>query len=148
MKNPEYHRTARVPMLDVEVWAGTGEGGQGTLVRHSYYKKPSTSPLVFHARGACPARQKIIILAEEMKRRLFNQDRSHSVEERMVDGKIFIQKLIDSGYDKATRLEILKAGIKRYYRLRLQEAAGNRRLYRSGNDLLQHRTLKPLKTRA
>ena len=65
----------------------------------------------------------------------------------MSDIKVFIQKMSDSGYDKATRGEILKSGLKRYYRLRLQEEAGCRRLYRSGQDLQQGRTLKPMKVR-
>ena len=45
--------------------------------------------------------------------------------------KDLIQKLADSGYGKEMRIEILKAGIKRYYRLILQEIAGVRSLYRS-----------------
>ena len=82
-----------------------------------------------------------------MKRRLFNQDRIHSLDDRMVDIKIFIQKLVDSGYEKETRGEILRSGIKRYYRLRLQEETGTRKLYRSATDMKVGRILKPLKTR-
>ena len=74
------------------------------IVRHSYNEKPSTSPLVFHARGACPSRQKIIILAEELKRRMFNQDRRHTIEERMSDIKVYIQKMVDSGQLKCKEL--------------------------------------------
>ena len=64
----------KVPMLDLQVW--TESKGLGTQIRHTYYEKTVTSPLVFHSRGACPTKQKIIILAEETKRHLYNQDRS------------------------------------------------------------------------
>ena len=64
-------------------------------------------------------KQKIIVLAEETKCRLFNQDRAHSVEDRLRDLKALVQKMADSEYGKDTRQEIFKAGIKRYYRLLL-----------------------------
>ena len=68
---PERHLSKQVPMLDVAVWVETDQGGNPT-VRHTYYEKPSTSPLVFHGRGACSVRQKIVVMAEEGKRRLLN----------------------------------------------------------------------------
>ena len=132
-------------MLDVRVW--TEEKGQGTTIRHSFYEKPLTSPLVFHNRGACPTKQKIIILAEETKRRLFNQDRAHQVDERLKDITVLIQKMANSGYGRDMRKEILVAGIKRYYRLVLQELAGGRSLYRPLDEMAPQRRMKALKTR-
>ena len=92
-------------------------------------------------------KQKIILLAEETKRRLLNQDRAHTVEDRLGDVKALAQKMADSEYGKDTRQEILKAGIKRYYRLLLQEVAGGRSLYRTLEEMIPQRRVKQLKTR-
>ena len=86
-------------------------------------------------------------MAEETKRRLYNQDRSHSIQDRLGDMKNLIQNLADSGYGKEIRVEILKAGIKRYYRLILQEIAGVRSLYRSLIETAPQRKLKKLTVR-
>ena len=123
---PANYTCGKVPMLDTQVWTEPGPQGRGTRIRHTYFEKKVTSPLVFHNRGACSTKQKFIILAEETKRRLYNQDRYHTTQDRLVDLKVLIQKLIDSGYGKDGRKEILTAGIKRYYRLVLQEISGGR----------------------
>ena len=62
---PENYNNGKVPMLDTQVWTEPTAKGQGTKVRHTYYEKKVTSPLVFHNGGACSAKQKIITLAEE-----------------------------------------------------------------------------------
>ena len=69
-------------------------------MRYTYFEKPSTSPLVFHGREVCSTRQKIVILAEEVKRRLLNTDHSHPMEERLDILEGFSRKLIDSNYKK------------------------------------------------
>ena len=92
------YETGKVPMLDLQVWTEPTANGQGTRIWHTFCEKSVTSPLVFHSGGACSMKQKIITLAEETKRRLYNQDTAHTVEERMKDLDIFIQKLADSGY--------------------------------------------------
>ena len=84
------------------------------------------------------------MLAEETKRRIYNQDRAHTAKERLVDLDKFVQKLADSGYGKDTRKEILTAGIKRYYRLVLQQVNGGRSLYRSAREMAPKRSLKQL----
>ena len=85
-------------MLDVCVWKEevNREGMKGTRIRHGYYEKPSTSPTVFHGRGATSTRSKIVTLAEEIKRRLANLDTYSGKEERLVEMKRFSQKLADS----------------------------------------------------
>ena len=128
-------------MLDVEVWKEPGNQG-GTVVRHSYYEKPSTCPLVFHGRGAVATRQKIVTLAEEARRRMMNMDRQSSREERLNVLRKFSQKLEDSGYSRDVRQEIMKSGLTRYYRLVLQEIAGGRKLYRSAEEMKDGRSLK------
>merc|ERR1711873_323483 len=61
--------------------------------------------------------------------------------------RVLTQKMSNSGYGKQMRREILKAGVKRYYRLRLQEEAGGRSLYRSLQEMAPQRSLKQMKTR-
>ena len=134
-------------MLDVAVWLEVDQGNC-PKVRHTYYEKPSTSPLVFHGRGACAMRQKIIILAEEVKRRLLNMDPAHTQEQRLEVLLKFSQKVSDSGYLKEVRKEILYSGITRYYRMVLLELAGGRKLYRSAQEMKESREMKPLKSKA
>ena len=122
-------------------------GREGTLIRHGFFEKPSASPTVFHRRGATSTRSKIITLAKEVKRRLINMDRTHGKKERKEELKKFSQKMVDSAYGKETRKEILTSGIKRYYRLILQELAGMRKLYRSRDDMKEGRRLKSLWSR-
>ena len=133
-------------MLDVCVWkeGREEEGREGMLIRHGFYEKPSSSPTVFHGRGATSTRSKIITLAEEVKRRLLNMDRSHGKEERKQEIKKFSQKMVDSAYGKETRKEIITSGVKRYFRLVLQELAGVRKVYRSREDMKEGRRLKSL----
>ena len=64
------------------------------VICHTYYEKPSTSPLVFHGRGACSIKQKIVILGEEVKRRMLNQDRYHTRQERVQEMVNFSQKTV------------------------------------------------------
>ena len=40
----------KCPMLDLKVWRELGKEGCA-VIRHTYYKKEVTLPLVFHARG-------------------------------------------------------------------------------------------------
>ena len=87
----------------------------------------------------------IIILAEETKRWLYNLDKCHSLEDRMKDLSPFIQKLVDSGYGRDNRREILTSGIKRYYRLVLQEVSGGRSIYRTLEEMIPQRRIKGLK---
>ena len=65
----------------------------------------------------------------------------------MRDLSVFTQKLMDSGYGKSCRREILTSGIKRYYHLVLQEIAGGRSVYRSVQEMLPQRRIKLLKTK-
>ena len=104
---PEFHPTGKVPMLDIQVWIEKVE--DYCVIRHSFYQKPSTSPLVFQAGGAHSWRSKIITLAEEMRRRLLHMDTRHSRQEQMEVMKDFLQKLCDSGYSHPTRMEIVKS---------------------------------------
>ena len=47
---PENHQNQKCPMLDVQVWLE--KVGEAVKVRHTFFEKSMTSPLVFHARSA------------------------------------------------------------------------------------------------
>ena len=108
---PEKNKSEKVPMLDLAVWMETGDDGV-RKIRHNYYEKPTTNPLVFHGRGACAIKQKVVIHGEEVKRRLLNQDREHSEEERKKELFKFCQKLMDSEYPREVRKEIVTSRVK------------------------------------
>ena len=94
---PGRHPSGRVLMLDIEVWKETGGEGEATI-RHSFYEKLSTCPLVFHRSEAVATRHKIVTLSEEVRRRMMNMDLKTTREERLVVLLCFRQKLVDSGY--------------------------------------------------
>ena len=71
----------------------------------------------------------------------------HNLEDRIKDLTMLIQKLADSGYGKDGRREILRAGIKIYSKLVLQELAEGMSLYRSLSEMAPQRRLKHLSTR-
>ena len=142
---PGRHTSGKVPMLDLAVWL---DDSDVKVIRHTYYEKPTTSPLVFHGRGACSVKQKIMILSEEVRRRLYNQDPQHSLEERARILEMFSQKLVDSGYAAEIRKEILESGIKRYFRMRLNEVAKIRNLYRTPEEMKTSRNQKQKATKA
>ena len=77
---PELHKTGKVPMLDIQVWLEQDQ--DHSIIRHSFYQKPSTSPLVFHAGGGHNWRSKLITLAEELRRRYLHMDDRHSMEDK------------------------------------------------------------------
>ena len=78
-------------MLDLKVWKETAGDGN-ILIRHTFYEKEVTSPLVFHAKGAYTWRSKLVTLAEEVTRRLRNMDRVHERTEILEVLKRFSKK--------------------------------------------------------
>ena len=90
---------------DLQVWAQQGrEGEEGNVakIRHSFYQKGTTSPLVFHAAGAYGWKPKLVTMSEEFRRRLLNIDKDHSHEDKEVVIRDFLQKMADSRYDPGT----------------------------------------------
>ena len=110
---PSANATGKAPMLDTAVWVEPGDkqSGTGDVIRYTFYEKPATAPLVFHARGAHPWRTKLQTLALEVDRRMCNMDRLATTDDRNEVLKTFIRKLKDSGYDHPTRVEILTSGL-------------------------------------
>ena len=130
-------------MLDLEVWLDRREDGT-QRIRHRFYEKPMASPLVFGAMSAYTWRTKIVTLGEELKRRMMNTDGAHSEEEIVEIGRRFLKKMTDSGYGTATREEVIKSGLRSYYR-RLGEAQKEGRgVYRSSQQMKESRRYKSL----
>ena len=90
-------------------------------------------------------RQKIVSLTEEVMRRLLIQNRRHSLEERLEEMEKFSQKMTHLAYTSGLRQDIFRYGITRYFRPVLKEITGERKLYRSAEDMKESRALKPLK---
>ena len=53
-KNPD----GKCPMLDLKVWKEQTE--EGVTIRHTFFEKDVSSPLVFHAKGAHTWRSKLV----------------------------------------------------------------------------------------
>ena len=68
----DHPETMMVPMLDIQTWIHPGD--EGDQVRYMYYKKPATSPIVFHGEGSHTWRNKLVVLAQETLRRMVNCD--------------------------------------------------------------------------
>ena len=87
---------------------------------------------------------KLITLAEELRRRLLNMDRSHTWEEQRQVIDDFLQKMCDSGYGESTRMEVIKSAITKYHRQLMEQDSGGRRIYRSAEEMASGRRLKGL----
>ena len=79
---PQYHQTGKCPMLDLQVWSQPSQDGGHCVIRHSFYQKETSSPLVFHAHGAYGLRPKIVTMSEEFRRRLLHMDPLHTKKEK------------------------------------------------------------------
>ena len=86
----------KCPMLDLKVWKEHSKEGFA-VIRHTYYEKEVTSPLVFHSKGAHPWRSKLVTLGEEVRRRMRNADRRHTKEEILMILEKFSQKCWTTG---------------------------------------------------
>ena len=96
----------KCPMLDLEVWKEVRNEGCA-VIRHTFYEKDVTLPLVIHTKGAHTWRSKLVTLGEEVRRRLRNMDAIHSNTQILEILRVFLQKLVDSGYDLTSRQEII-----------------------------------------
>ena len=111
---PQYHQTGKCPMLDLQVWSQSSQDGGHCVIRHSFYQKENSSPLVFHTQGAYGFRPKIVTMAEEFRRRLLNMDTGHSEKDKEDVIKDFLQKMADSGYQHPTRKEIIRYAVTKF----------------------------------
>ena len=144
MDFPEFHLNGKRAMLDLQVGAQEGKEGNAAKIRHSFYQKGKTSPLVFHAGAAYGWRPKIVTMEEEFRRRLLHMDTEHNEEDKKVVIQDFLQKMADSGYQHPVRKEVIKSAVTKFYRQILEQETGGRQLYRSTEDMAEARRLKSL----
>ena len=116
-------------MLDIQVWIETRE--DFSIICHTFFQKPMTSPLVFYAAGVHNLKSKIITLSEELRRRYLHMDRRHSNGDRETVIKDFLQKMADSGYSHEARREVIASATRKYCRQLMDQMAGGQRIYRT-----------------
>ena len=76
-----------------------------------------------------------------------NCDRLHTVMEVLEVLKIFSQKMIDSGYDGSSRQEVLKSGLRKYFRELAKATAEGHSIYRSRQEMDRKKEVKDLVSR-
>ena len=69
-------------------------------------------------------------------------DRFHALEDKRLVFEDFCQKMMDSGYEHATRMEVAKSALKKFYRQVLVQESGGRRLFRGSSEMAEGRRLK------
>ena len=79
-------------------------------------RQNKSAPLVFHAKASHSWKTKIVVLAEELRRRLRNADSRHTLKDLLVIVRTFLQKMADSGYDPGTRSEVVRLAVRKHYR--------------------------------
>ena len=89
------------------------------------------SKMVFMYASAHPIKQKLTTLGQEVVRRMRNTSTKVKTSERVKILQRFIQKLKLSRYPEAMRKDIVKSGLRGYYRLLELEIAGKRKVNRS-----------------
>ena len=112
MDLPEFHDNGKYPMLDLQVWVDTKEDHK--RIRHSFYQKPITLPLVFYANGAFGWKAKLTTMSEELRRRFLHMDDAHSQQERAEVVRDFLVKMADSGYKHPARKQIILSAVRKF----------------------------------
>ena len=116
------HEEKMIPMLDVQVWRTNDK----MRIKHMFYEKPIASQKVMGERTAIPMKNKITILGQEVYRRLRNTGRNVETKIRIQIVDKFVEKLRRSGYRERERGEIVKAGVRCYYRRLKSEKGGKK----------------------
>lgn len=76
-----------------------------------------------------------------------NADKYHKEGERVEILRKFLVKMANSGYGPPTRKEVLKSGIRRYFRKMFAEKTGGPKMYRTDEHLREGRKYKHLLTK-
>ena len=97
-------------------------------IEHVFFEKSMTNKKVIQMKSAMAIKSKIATLSQEIIRRLMNTSRSVEKEEKMTIVKLFMKKLMASGYDRKMRETILKSGLRGFFKKVEREEAGGRRV--------------------
>ena len=69
-------------------------------------------------------------------------DKFHTLEDKRDVFTDFCQKMMDSGYQHSTRMEVAKSAFKKFYRQILEQESGGRRLFRGSSEMAEGWRLK------
>ena len=89
----------------------------------------------------------MVSLGEEVRRRLRNTDQPHSRTQVLEILRNFSQKLLDSDYDMASRQEILKSGVRKFYSEPDKATREGTSLYRTQTQMYEKKEIKALSNR-
>ena len=103
------------------------------------------APSVLQSKALYPWRNKIVTLAEELRRRYRNMGRYHSKEDTLNVVRPFLTKMATSVYNKAASWEIVKSATVNFFREVAEVETGRRPLYRSREDMAKARVFKAMK---
>ena len=87
------------------MWVDTK--GDHKRIRHSFYLKPTTLPLVFHDSGAFGWKAKLTTMSEELRCRFLHMDSIHLQQEKAEVVKDFLLKMADSRYKHPARKQVI-----------------------------------------
>ena len=134
----ELHSNGFVPVLDVQV----GRREEGGDIVHKFFEKSMASELVIMADSAQPNNVKFATLTQELIRRMKNMSRWSTVEERIEVINKFMIKMWKSGHNEETRIQIVKAALRGYYKMVENEVLGMGRVNRSADEGKREREIR------
>ena len=121
---PSMHDSMTVPMLDIQVWVCHSSSGHDRL-SWSFFEKNMSSCRVLKATSGYNWRSKVVTMTMETMRRMRNTSRQVSMTTRLQILKTFVEKLRRSGYSSSTTVNMIKSGLRFYYRkVRIQHEGG------------------------
>ena len=109
------------------------------LVSYRHYEKPSSTNVMVQRRSALEENSKNQILANDLVRRLGNNDvrQERKVVERVVDK--FSKKLLTSGYSETQSRRIVINGIRGWEKRLMRSKAEKRNLFRTSKESMSGR---------
>ena len=119
-----------------------GGGGRVGPIVHKYFEKSMASELVIMADSAQPNNIKFATLAQELIRRMKNMSRTCMIEERVDESNKFMIKMWKSGHNEETRVQIVKAATRGYYKMVENEVLGVGKVNRPANEGRREREIR------
>ena len=104
-ESPSEFENRRLPTLDTELWVKDNQ------IHHSFYEKPTRTPLLIMENSGMAEHQKISILSNDLIRRLSNVGDSVGIEERITIIDNMTVQLKNSGYGWKKAREIIISGL-------------------------------------
>ena len=122
---PSNHINGKMPILDMEIWVEDG------IVRHSFYRKPCSSPYTIMYKSAMAKGVKRNTLFQEGIRRLLRTSKEAGEDEIQNTLGCYANMLRISGYDQKYRVELFRGILKRWKEMLVEEEQGKRSRYRN-----------------